>query len=101
MNFVGKIVVYQFVQMERGVTVESGFTFVSLFWVSAMAGVLVYGVVVFIWFLGLLWGGLVLTCVGRSADVVEGCGRGRYGCFSMDSCYGFCLLIVLEIILMH
>jgi hypothetical protein len=41
-----------------------------------MAGVLVYGVVVFVWFLGMLWGGLVLACVGRSADVVEGCGRG-------------------------
>jgi hypothetical protein len=36
------------------VTVESDFSFVSLFWVLAMAGVLVYGVVVFVWFLGLL-----------------------------------------------
>jgi len=31
MNFIWKIVVYRFV-VGRGVTVESGFSFVSLFW---------------------------------------------------------------------
>jgi len=68
MNFVGKIVVYRFV-VGRGATVQSGFDYVSQFWVLAMAGVLVYGVVAFVWFLGLLWEGLVLEfeswfCIG-------------------------------------
>jgi len=35
-----------------------------------------------------------LTCVRRSADVVEGCGKGWYSCCSMDPSYGFRLLFV-------
>jgi len=51
------------------VTVESGFNFVFLFWILVVAGVLVYGVVAFVWFLGLLRGGFVLEfeswfCIG-------------------------------------
>jgi len=106
MNFVRKIVVYQFV-VERGVTVESGFSIVSLFWVLAMAWVLE------LWLLFrfkgccgevLCWNlkvGFVLAFVGRSAGVLESCRKCLYGCCSMILVMGLvCLLFGNHIVVL-
>jgi len=104
MNFGGKIVMCQFVQIERRVTVESGLVSVlSLcfgFWQWQGRWCMV------LWFLfgfkvccGEVMYWLVSDEVRMWCKVVVG--ASWYGCCSMDSRYGFCLVVVLEIILMY